>query len=392
MRILFITTTLGTRGGIQRVTTVKANYFADMPGNEVAIAFSDRLGWPENSIHPLSEKVKVFDMESPFWDRVPKRFDILWRFPQKALKLRSKIKHMISEFNPDVIISTGQFEKFIIPFVHFFGRKYIIVREYHFSSNYRQIEYRVRNGRDSLKPRLINYFENSIVAPLYDGNYLLTQQDKVENHKNNKHFSYIWNPTSFVVENEEILKEKKHIVLAAGRLTPQKNFSDLIKIWGKTARRDWILRILGTGEEQEKLIELVRELNLADSVQLVGYSNEVETEMKGASIFAATSLFEGFMLVLAEAMSQGCVPISYNTSYGPEDIITDRSDGFLIPLSNLELYAEKLSFLIESEERRESMALKALTRAQDFDISVICNRWMEEYQCLIKRKQGNDKN
>lgn len=59
MKILFVTTTLGTRGGIQRVTTVKANCFADMKDIQVAIAFSDRLGWPENSIHPLSEKVKV---------------------------------------------------------------------------------------------------------------------------------------------------------------------------------------------------------------------------------------------------------------------------------------------------------------------------------------------
>lgn len=395
MRILFITTTLGTRGGIQRVTTVKANCFAEMPGNEVAIAFSDKLGWPENAIHPLSEKVKVYDMDSPFWDREPKRFDILWRFPQKAIKLRLKIKEVIEDFNPDIIISTGQFEKYIIPFVHIFGGgNYIKIREYHFGSNYRQIEYKIRHGKDSLKPRIINYIENRIVAPLYDGNYLLSNQDKQENHKTNKFFSYMWNPSSFDIEDERVIRDKKHIVVAAGRLTAPKNFSDLIRIWEKTNRKDWILRILGTGEEMAELNELVNKLGLNDCVQLMGYSDQVEKEMKEASIFAATSRSEGFLLAIVEAMSQGCVPISYDTPYGPNDIITDDVDGFIIRSSDLDSFAKKLSFLINSDDTRKKMALKSLERAHDFEISIICKKWMTEYQRLLKIKKqggGNDK-
>ncbi len=388
MKILFVTTTLGTRGGIQRVTTVKANCFADMKGNQVAIAFSDRLGWPENSIHPLSEKVKVYDMDCPFGDRVPKRFDIFWRFPQKAIRLRKRIKAVVEDFNPDVIISTGQFEKYIIPFVKLFRRRFVTIREYHFSSNYRQIEYRVRNGKDSFKPKLINWVENNLLAPLFDGNYLLTRQDKEENLRNSKYFNYMWNPSSFKSVDHIDFREKAHIVVAAGRLTKQKNFQDLLKIWAKTKRLDWKLRILGDGEDRSMLESLADELDIAGSVEIVGYTDKVQQYMKDASIFAGTSTFEGFMLVLCEAMSQGCAPISYQTPYGPNDIISDGINGCLIPMYDTESFSTKLSQLIADTTLRENIAKAALQRSRDFDVNTICNKWITEYKNLlnIRRK------
>lgn len=385
MKILFVTTTLGTRGGIQRVTSVKANCYADMPDVEVAIAFTDRLGWPENAIHPLSPKVKVFDLDSPFWDREPKRFDILWRFPQKALQLRRKLKRVITEFSPDVVISTGQFEKYVLPFVKPFGRKFILVREYHFASNYRQIEQQVRFGKTTFKPRLINWFENKLLSRLFDSNFLLTRQDLQENNLSDTRFDYMWNPSSFQVKDASVLDLKEHIVLAAGRLTKQKNFTDIINIWAKTNRHDWKLRIIGEGEDKQHLIQLAQQFGVSDSVEIVGFSSEVQQEMQRASIYVATSTFEGFMLVLVEAMSQGCVPVSFRTPYGPEEIITDGVNGYLTGMHDNDTFAKYLSEIIANPELRQNLAHGALQRAHDFEVENICNQWIEKYKALLSK-------
>lgn len=387
MNILFVTTTLGTRGGIQRVTTVKANQFAELPDTKVAIAFSDRLGWPENAIHPLSPKVKVYDMDSPFWDREPKRFDIFWRFPQKALRLRTKLKAVIKDFNPDVVISTGQFEKFIIPFVATFRRKFITVREYHFASRYRQLEQFTRTGRITWKPKLINLFENKVLGRLFDSNFLLTKQDLRENFHHSRKMNFMWNPSSFEIAKNLLLPEKKHIILAVGRLTAQKNFKELLHIWALTQRQDWTLRILGEGEEKKDLINLSRELGIEDCTEIAGYTDNVQGEMLKASIFAGTSTFEGFMLVIVEAMSQGCVPVSFKTPYGPEDIITDGKDGFLVDMHDRKTFARKLSELVTNQPLREKMALNALSRAEDFDVKKICLQWLDHYHSLLDKKK-----
>lgn len=66
MRILYCVNCLGARGGIERVTIVKANALADIEGNEVAICYTDKGDFP-NTIHPLSQKIKTFDLNTPYW-------------------------------------------------------------------------------------------------------------------------------------------------------------------------------------------------------------------------------------------------------------------------------------------------------------------------------------
>lgn len=270
MRILFVTNSLGAKGGIERVTMVKANCFAEMHGVEVAIAFSDRLDWPNNAIHQLSSKVKTFDMQCPFWDIKPTRFGLFGGYLKNLLVLRKKVKKVIVGYQPDVVITTGQFEKYVLPFVSFRKRKYILVREYHFASNYRQIEEKVRSGRVSLKSRYLNWFESNIISRFFDKNYLLTKRDIIDNHLFGKQFDYMYNPSTFEIACPEIIASKKHIVLAAGRFTQQKNFPELIEIWSKVDRGDWILKILGDGAEMGLIKSLIAKYDISDSVELAG--------------------------------------------------------------------------------------------------------------------------
>ncbi len=89
------------------------------------------------------------------------------------------------------------------------------------------------------------------------------------------------------------------------------------------------------------------------------------------------------MLVIVEAMSQGCVPVSFKTPYGPADIIEDGKNGFLTEMHDDRAFAKRLSELIAREDMRRRMAEAARARAKAFDVKTICQMWMDKYEKLL---------
>lgn len=112
MRILFCVNSLGATGGIQRVTIVKANALAEIPGNEVAICYTDKGTFPK-TIHPLSPKVKIFDLGTPYWEFTSLK-KILLSFLPTVLATRRALKKLFISFIPDIVITTGTYEKFAL--------------------------------------------------------------------------------------------------------------------------------------------------------------------------------------------------------------------------------------------------------------------------------------
>lgn len=111
MRILFCTNSLGAHGGIERVTIVKANAFAEIPGNEVAVCFTDKGTYPDDTIHPISDKVRVIDLGVTFWDLYPLNLkNLMVTAPMKLYRLRKAIRKAILDFKPDVVITISGYE------------------------------------------------------------------------------------------------------------------------------------------------------------------------------------------------------------------------------------------------------------------------------------------
>lgn len=142
MKILFCTNSLGTLGGIERVTIVKANALAEIPGNEVYIAFTDKMGYPK-TVHPISVKVHIVDLDVNHWNnnyksRIQKILCPLKKFFLHFWRLSNWVKNN----NPEVIISVGQSEKYILPFL----KVPVKIREVHFNSTYRFLPTKV-NGK-----------------------------------------------------------------------------------------------------------------------------------------------------------------------------------------------------------------------------------------------------
>ena len=127
---------------------------------------------------------------------------------------------------------------------------------------------------------------------------------------------------------------------------------------------------------------------LRGKVLLKGYTNEILQKMSEASVFCLSSKFEGFGLVIVEAMSVGLPVVSYMCPCGPGDIVADGKDGFLIPMGNETLFAERICTLIEDEALRVEMGRNAFKSSERYQIDKIIEMWMSLFHQLRDKKLG----
>jgi glycosyltransferase involved in cell wall biosynthesis len=166
-------------------------------------------------------------------------------------------------------------------------------------------------------------------------------------------------------------------ILAAGRVTPQKGFDLLIQAFAQVApdHPDWQLRIFGRGQQLEDLERLVEEHGIGSQVTLGPPTEDLGGEMARASIYALSSRFEGFPLVLVEAMSKGMAVVAFDCPTGPADAIDDHRNGILVPPRDVDAYAAGLRAMMDDEELRRRCGEAAVETARRYSMDQIGPSW-----------------
>lgn len=383
MKIVFCIDQIDHIGGTERVTIAKANALSAIDGYEVFIIVGFKR-WDNDSIH-LNPNVKFFDLDVHYYENYG--FNILkgiYLYLKLKTEHRRKLAILLNQIEPDVIVSVGGVDKQFLPKLHISSDP-VFIREMHFHKYFR------RKIKKSLLDKVIamagEYIEYLFNINKYDCIAVLTQQDYEDNWKNNPKVIVIPNPLIQSCIGVSSLNQK--IVISVGRLVESKNFSSMISAWRDVNKLhpDWKLHIYGDGPFHSVLQKQIEEKKLIDSVELCGFSSDINSKLQCASVFAFTSTSEGFGLVLIEAMSHGLPVVSYDCQYGPRDIIEQGKDGYFVPLNDEKSFSDKINLLINDENLRKEMGKNAYEKSKMYSMENIVKMWISAYSKLIEKKR-----
>lgn len=351
-KIAFTLPTL-TAGGMERFTSELANYFANYDEINVFIVLYGKYIKPHYATNP---RIKII---MPDFDYNEKAKAI------EGLKRAFWLRKTIRKIKPNVVMSVGtSWNKFVL--LSLLGtRNNVFVSDRGNPFKKQSRVYRVLE-------KLLYPGAAGIVAQTS------TARDIYRKKKLNDNIVVLHNPIR-EIDNANQVRTKT--IVSVGRLIETKHFDRLIHIFSKIENKEWKLIIIG-GESLNqrnmfKLQSLSKELNISDRVIFTGAITNVDDYLAQSSIFAFTSSSEGFPNALAEAMSAGLPAISYDCPTGPSDIIDDGENGFLIPLFDDNAFADKLNILIENEELRSKMGIKAKEKSRQFTTEEIGERFLE---------------
>ena len=354
MKILFITYNINQVGGIERVLNILSNYLSDNFKFKVEIL---SLYSKENNLFfNIKETVKI---KHGCLDTNSNKF-----------KLVKCLRDLLEKNDADIIITThGFISNAVLINKKYLKNKNIIVTEH--------VDY-----YDSSKKRRI------IRAILYkraNKVIVLTNKSKelYERYLNN--VEVIANPLSFSTDKTSNQKNKK--IIAVGRLEEVKRFNLLIEIFKNISNlhKEWILDIVGDGSQKEYLQYLINKNNLEERVKIKPFTKNIMNEYLNASIYALTSEFEGFSLVLTEAKECGLPCISFDIDSAKE-IIEDNNDGILVKNNDVKLYSKALSELIDDKKLRRKMSDNAKQNVEIYRIDNIAERWKKLFEELLYNK------
>jgi glycosyltransferase involved in cell wall biosynthesis len=178
----------------------------------------------------------------------------------------------------------------------------------------------------------------------------------------------------------------KPTVLGVGNLYPQKGFDLLIKAHAALMQKgqDHNLVIIGEGPSRSELEDLVKDLNVADSVFLPGFQRNPYPWFKKAKVFALSSRFEGFAIVVAEALALGIPIVATDCPSGPGEILDHGRYGVLVPPEDVSELAKGISRILSDPKLCAELSLAGQKRAAEFAGKSIVPKWESLFQEVIR--------
>lgn len=382
LKLAYCLPSLFSYGGMEKVVTIKANYLAENFDYDITIILTD--GKEREPAFPLSPKIKIVNLDIDYykiWHY--KLFFKFFAYRYKQIIYKKRLTKTLKEIKPDITVSMLRRD---INFLTDINDGSIKVGELHFNKlNYR--DFNTGGQKKGVKAFLASMWMSQLIRKLKKVAkfVVLSYEDKKNWEGDLNNVVVIHNPISEYPKKISSCSSKK--VIAAGRYVSQKGFDMLLESWKIVSKLhpDWTLSIYGAGN-RTAFEQTVNSNKMEESVALYGAVDDLNSKFIESSIFAFPSRFEGFGMVVAEAMSCGVPAVAFACPCGPKDIITHNVDGLLVEPENIEEFAQKLCYLIDNEKVRKEMGKKAHVRSKDFDIEVIGQQWHNLFYELVINK------
>ena len=378
LKIVYITPSIHTADGAARVLTMKANYFAEHFGYDITILLTEGKGLP--FFYPVSDKIKIINYDlnfeqlwnCPFW----KKFFI---YIPKQYRYRKLVKKELMRIRPDITMSLLRREINFINDIHDGSRK---MGEIHVHrDNYRNFKGEKNNIIMNLFAKL---WSKQLVNNLkkLDRFVVLTEKDRDLWFELNN-VEVIPNPLPFEPVSISPLTEKR--VIAVARYSREKGIDLLLQAWSEVEKRtnEWRLEIFGDGDTTA-FEALIDKLGIdRNRCKLNGRTSDIEQEYLKSSVAVCSSRFEGFGMIIIEAMVCGLPVVSFDCPWGPRSIIKDGEDGLLVENGHVDKLADAMASLMEDADKRNLFANNAIRNVQRFRIENIANQWRNLFERIV---------
>lgn len=377
LKILYVYFHIVYTGGVERVLTDKMNYLS-RNGCEVSLVTYDQGNHPMS--FPLHPNIKHIDINIRFFPlyQYPKWKRLLLTEKHTRL-LKKRLQDITDEIKPDIIIGIAGDRPacHVIPKLKTDAK---IIIESH------SINFETINGitRERKSP-LFKYYEYKSKKDIsrFDALVALTQGSAGEWKNIISTVYVIPNPITYYPKEINCSPNNKRII-AVGRLDYEKGFDRLITAFSLISKfiPQWKLDIFGEGNEFHKLSSLIHDYSLTKEISIHKPTNNIYHEYMKSNLCVVSSHYEGWGLVIVEAMSCGIPCVAFNCKYGPRDIIINKENGLLAKEGDIQDLADNILWMCEHETERVKMGKAARVDSNKYTYENIMPLWLDLFASL----------
>lgn len=376
MKIIYCIHSVCNPGGMERVLYNKVKYLSERMGYDILIVTTDQHNRPP--FYPFPKEVRMVDLGINYSeDNVKGAFGKIIGYLKKKKKHQQLLTELLMREKADIVVSLYPSESSFIPDIKDGSKK---VLEIHYCKFFR-LQYG-RKGLLGWIDRLRTKQDEHIVSR-FDRFVVLTQEDKgywgdIPN------ITVIPNAAMHVGEKYADVSAKR--IIAVGRLDYQKGFDRLIKAWKLIQLsgrfNEWRLDIFGQGEWKDMLNRMIHEGDIADTASIHNPTKEIGNEYAKSSMLVMSSNYEGFPMVMIEAMACGLPVVSYDFKCGPKDIIDEGSNGLLVREGDIDGLASAMMKLMSDEQLRQRMSENAKKVVETYSEENVMRQWLDLFASL----------
>lgn len=369
MKIIYCTHSTYNPGGMERVLCNKVKYLSEQMHWDVTVVTTDQHNRPP--FYPFPESVRMIDLGINYSeDNVKGAFGKIYGYLKKRRKHKKLLEELLKREKADIVVSLYPSESSFIPDIKDGSRK---VLEIHYCKFFR-----LQYGRKGLLGAIDKWrtWQDERIVRRFDKFVVLTNEDRGY-WGNLPNIEVIPNAAMFVADRYSDVSVKR--VIAVGRLDYQKGFDRLINAWeivNKSGKyNDWKLDIFGQGEWEEMLQGMINEKGLKSSAFINKPTKSIGNEYAESSMLVMSSNYEGFPMVMIEAMACGLPVVAFDFKCGPKDIISDGENGLIIRNGDIKALADGMMKLMEDTENRKSMSMNARKIVDTYSEKAVMEKW-----------------